>query len=205
MRILAPAITLLLLAVPARHVIPDVPPMAGPDPLVPALARAIRIAADPAITDDYLYGVTGAAFLATVCSNNCTCRDYRDLVNEAKPALGALGLAVEPFDGSDDELWERIRKSIEDGVPVVAWNAFGDFEDSLITGYDEERDLLYGRSAANAGDAYAEAPLTKWREGGMYGLLVRRGVREGVDRGAVERAQLGVAVRMERRPPIEGG
>ena len=51
---------------PTRHVIEGVEPMEGPDPLVKSLGRAIRTAVDPTISDDYLAGISGSAFLATV-------------------------------------------------------------------------------------------------------------------------------------------
>ena len=63
---------------PTTSVIERVEPMEGPDPLLKSLGRAIRIAVDPSITDDYLHGISGSAFLATVCANNCTCRDFRN-------------------------------------------------------------------------------------------------------------------------------
>jgi len=190
---------------PARHVIPEIPPLPGPDPLVKAIGRAVRVAADPALSDDYLFGVTGGAFLATVCSNNCNCRDYRELSLSVDPALDALGLRVERFDGTDDATWLRVKASLADGVPVVAWNPFGDFEDALLTGYDEGNDLLYGWSPGTEGEDYAQAPLSKWRAAGMSGYLFGRGLRDGVDRRAVQASRLAVAVRMAHRPPIEGG
>ncbi len=49
---------------PRRARIEGVERMEGPDPTLPALARAIRIAVDPGLSDADLFGITGAAFLA---------------------------------------------------------------------------------------------------------------------------------------------
>jgi hypothetical protein len=189
---------------PSRHVIDGVEPMEGPDPFVKAFARIVRTATGSKMTDDYLYGVSGAAFLATVCSNNCTCRDYRELVNQMEPTLTALGLTFEHFEGNDPAIWDRIRASIDDGVPVLAWNLFGDFEDSLLTGYDEEKDRVYGWGVAPAGDEYHTGSLESWRSGGMYGFIVERGAKE-VDAGKIERERLTLALEMAHRAPLEGG
>jgi len=192
---------------PTRCVIEGVEPMGGPDPLVKSLGRAIRIAVDPSITDDYLAGISGSAFLATVCANNCNCRDYRELSLCVEPALTALGIKFEHFEfpGGDASCWERIKASIADGVPVVGWSPFGDGQDTLITGYDEEKDLVYGWSSAPAGREYVTGSLNKWKSEGMFGYLVSRGPKPEVDRKQLEAAQLAFAVQMAHRPPLEGG
>ena len=97
-------------------------------------------------------------------------------------------------------------RSIEpDGVPVVGWSPFGDRQDTLITGYDEEKDLVYGWSSAPAGKEYVTGSLSKWKGEGMFGYLVSRGPKVSIDRKKLEAAQLAFAVRMAHRPPLEGG
>lgn len=189
--------------------IPDVEPMPGPDGLTKGLARAIRIAVDPDLTDDDLFGISGNAFLATVCANNCNCRDFREMILRVRPTLDALGIGYEYVEGKDEAIWTRIKASIDGGVPVTAWNLFGDFEDALLVGYDEEQDLAYGRGAgagAGAGDTeYTTTPLSRWKAGGMYGFIVRRGPKKAVDRARLERAQLRAALMLAHRPALEGG
>jgi hypothetical protein len=197
--------TLLAESPPSRYIITGVEPMEGPDPLVQSLGRAVRIAVDPAITDAYLGGISGSAFLATVCANNCNCRDYRELTLAVDPALAALGITFEHFEKGDDACWERIKASIADGVPVVGWNPFGDFQDTLICGYDEEKDLLYGWSTKPEGKEYTTGSLSKWRGEGIFGYIVSRGAKEKIDRKKLESAQLALVVRSAHRPAIEGG
>jgi len=192
---------------PTRSVIDGVEPMEGADPLVKSLGRAIRIAVDPSISDSYLHGISGSAFLATVCANNCTCRDFRERDLAVKPALTALGIKFEHFEfpGGDADCWERIKASIADGVPVVGWSPFGDKKDTLITGYDEEKDLLYGWSSEPAGKEYTTGSLSKWKGVGMFGYIVSRGPKLSIDRKKLESAGLALAVKMAHRPAIEGG
>ncbi len=180
-------------------------PLQGPDPTLPALARVIRIAADPALSDDDLQGLTGAAFLATVCSNNCNCREWRELALRIGPALTVLGISFEQMTGGDDAAWERVKGSIADGVPVVLWNAFGDHEDALVTGYDLDADLLrgYGVSAAGAGER--EGKLSAWKAGGIHGFIVRRGKGDVGDRLRLELDAIDFAVAAALRPALEGG
>jgi len=187
------------------HVIPNIEPMQGPDPTVGALARAIRAANDPAVTDTYLFGVTGAAFLATVCANNCNCREWRELSLRLDPTLRALGVPFEKIEGSDDATWAKVKASIDDGVPVVGWNPLGDYEDAVITGYDVEKDLLYGWGAKPAGKEYATGKLSEWRSGGMSAYILKKGALPEVDRKALELASLRGILAFERRPEIEGG
>jgi hypothetical protein len=199
-----PALPALAESPPKRCVIQGVESLSGPAPLVPSLGRTVRAAVDPSISDDYLAGVSGVAFLATVCANNCTCRDYREMALVLNPALEALGIGFEHFEKGDDACWERIKASIADGVPVVAWNPFGDYEDTLICGYDEEKDELYGWSTKPE-DSYATGSISKWRGGGMFGYIIHRGAKDGVERKKLELEQLAQVVRMDHRPAIEGG
>jgi len=189
---------------PPRHVIPDVEPVSGPDPMVRILARILRIAVDPGITDDDLYGLTGAAFLSTVCANNCTCRDFRELTIAVQHGLAEMGVSFEHFEEDGPEVWKRIKRSVADGVPVLAWNLFGDYEDGLLTGYDEEKDLVRGWGVEPSGEEYREASLSKWRSGGLFGFIVERG-EIAADRKALEDGALALIVRRMRRPPLEGG
>ena len=188
---------------PTRHVIEGIAPMSGREAMVKALTRALRVTLDPKLSEDYLFGITGTAFLATVCANNCNCRDFRELYSAINPTLDALGVPYEYFEGKDEAIWGRIKASIAAGVPVTAWNLFGDKGDAALVGYDEEKDLAYGWGIQPGGPAYMTAPLSKWKAEGMYGYLVRPG--EKIDRKALERKQLELVVRMAHRAALEGG
>ena len=189
---------------PARAVIEGVAPMTGRDAMVKGLTRILRVTMDPKLSEEYLFGISGAAFLATVCANNCNCRDFRELYNGVNPALKALGVEYEYFEGKDPAIWDRIRASIDAGIPVTAWGLFGDGGDAILVGYDLEKDLAFGWGIGPAGEEYASAPLSKWKAGGMYGYIVK-GVAGIADRAALERKQLEIAVRMAHRAALEGG
>ena len=200
-------VLVLAAAVPAfasNKIILDVEPVGGRDPMVRCLARIIRIAVDQTLTDDDLYGLSGIAFLATVCANNCTCRDFRELAISVEYTMKKMGISFEHFEGNDAAIWDRIKTSIDDGVPVLAWNILGDFADGLMTGYDEEKDLVYGWGTKSAGKEYDTGSLSEWKGGGMYGTIIHRGKKKLVTK-ELEREQLGLIVRMMRRPAMEGG
>ena len=111
---------------PARKVIEGVAPMTGRDAMVKGLTRILRVTMDPKLSEEYLFGISGTAFLATVCANNCNCRDFRELYLAINPTLKALGVEYEYFEGKDAAIWDRIRASIDAGIPVTAWGLFGD-------------------------------------------------------------------------------
>ena len=52
--------------------------------------------------------------------------------------------------------------------------------------------------------AYLTGSLSKWKGGGMYGYIVKRGKKKLVTKELVKK-QLGLIVRMMRRPAMEGG
>lgn len=185
-------------------VIEGIPPLAGPDPTLAALARAVRVATDATVSDAYLFGVSGAAFLATVCANNCNCRDYRELSLRTDPTLRRLGVKFVHIQDGGPEAWERMRRSIDDGVPVVAMNLFGDYEDALLVGYDEKQDLAYGWGVA-AGERYATTKLSAWKSQPISGWVVERGRTAHDAPESIERDALALAVADAERPAIEGG
>lgn len=186
-------------------IIPGIERMEGPDPTMAALARAVRAAVDPAVTDEYMFGISGVAFLATVCANNCNCRDYRELSLRIEPGLRRIAVTSQYWKEGGPEAWEDIRKSIDDGVPVVVFNLFGDYEDALLTGYDLDKDLAYGWGAAPAGKEYATAKLSEWKGQPIYAYVVRRARRAALDLKAIELEALSGALALAARPAIEGG
>ena len=187
-------------------IVPGIERLEGPDPTMAALARAVRAAVPPGVTDDYMYGISGVAFLATVCSNNCNCRDYRELALRIEPGLRRLGLGYKHYEEGGAAAWEDIRESIDDGVPVVVFNLFGDYEDAVLTGYDLDKDLVYGWGAApSPGAEYATAKLSAWKSEPIYAWVVRRGRQAALDLKAIEREALAGALALAARPPIEGG
>ena len=122
------------------------------------------------------------------------------ILEEAKEKERSLVL-----EAKEEGIWERIRKSIDDNVPVTAWNLFGDFESALMVGYDLEKDLAYGWGQRTGGKEYATANLSKWKSGGMYGYIIHR-KREKVDsRREREIRSLRDVIRQAHRPAIEGG
>ncbi|MBI4616878.1 MAG: hypothetical protein HY720_24910 [Planctomycetes bacterium] len=191
-----------------RAMIPDVPPLpAGPDCTMDSLTRAVNAGYGEGLPDHYLPGLSGVAFLATVCQDHCLCRDYREIAFRWAPALDGLGYASRYVDGAKippDEAWRALADSLGRGVPAVAFNLFGDMEDEPLVGYDEEKDLLWGVKPGG-GAEYDSVPLSTWRSQTVFGYVVEARREGTVDRRRVERDRLVEVVAAAVRPPLEGG
>jgi hypothetical protein len=186
-----------------KKIIEGVKPFPGPQPAMKIMARMVRMAVDPTFTDDEMFGLSGTAFLATVCANNCTCRDFREMSIHWKALFKDLGISYEDFDGKDEAIWTKIKASIDQGVPVLAWNLFGDHDDAILLGYDLDADEACGLGRAHDG-APAKTSLSKWKAGGMWGYIVHPG-KKTLDRAAVWPKRLHDIVLLALRPPLEGG
>ncbi|MEN8150603.1 MAG: hypothetical protein ABFS86_12325 [Planctomycetota bacterium] len=188
---------------PSRHVIEGVAPLQGRDVMVKGITRALRVVYDPDLSEDYLFGLSGLAFSATVCANNCTCRDFREMYTSIDATLDALGVPYEFLEGKDPAIWEKMKASIAAGVPVTAWGLFGDRCDAAMVGYDEEKDLAYGWGMKPDGKEYMSASLSKFTGGWMSSYVLAPAKK--TDRAALERTRLEHVVRMAHRASLEGG
>ena len=190
-------------APPSRHVIEGVAPMQGRDAMVKGITRALRVVLDPELSEDYLFGLSGLAFSATVCANNCTCRDFREMYTGINSTLDALGVPYEFLEGKDPAIWQRMKASIAAGIPVTAWGLYSDGGDAVMVGYDEEKDLAFGWGMKPGGKEYMSASLSKFTGGWMSSYALKPAKK--MDRKALERERLVHVVRMAHRAPLEGG
>ncbi len=203
--LLLAAPTLALAQVQPRAMIPNVPPIQGPDCTADALTRALN-GHGAGLPDHYLPGVSGIAFLATTCTDRCLCRDFREVYVRARSVVGRLGWRVVYFDQSapPGSPWDAMRRSIEKGIPVVGFNACGDFEDVPLVGYDLEKDQIWAMAPDGAAEPKAFS-LSGWQGEPVTGYVVEGRSEAAPDPRAFERDQLVEAVGELERPLIEGG
>jgi len=179
----------------------------GPACALSSLARALEPSGLRGLPAFYLRGLSGDAMLATVCQNNCGCRDYREMQVRVMPVLDLLGLeaeyVAEPEIGTE-VAWARVKASLDAGIPVVVFNLFGDQEDVPLVGYDEDADLAWGLRSDGSKD-YASVPLGAWRAQMIFGHIVRKRGESDIDLRALEMQMLLAAVAAERRPLLDGG
>jgi hypothetical protein len=203
-----------LLALPAGAAPPEEPVLIegvtgveGPECSADAIQAALNAGLDAKLPPHYLEGISGIAFLATVCQNNCLCRDYREATVRLRGAVRALGYEVIYLDGKTtpkEEAWRLIRDSLERGVPPVVFNLFGDWEDTPLVGIDEEKDLAWGMQPGK-GDEPRSTSLSRWKSGQIWGYVLGPGNAEEVDRRALERERMLEVVAAAFRPGLDGG
>jgi len=151
----------------------------------------------------YFHGIAGTAFrIGGICPCAPTCA-YAMRPQELIRLLG-YECAEYPYDdGNKGAALERmlaaVRGSIDIGVPALVWHAFTACEWDIVTGYDENEKVFYGRGsyAGNIGE-YAKNPwdntLSTFASNGIMAMTVKRG--SGVyDKKRAEIAALNEAVR----------
>lgn len=171
-----------------------------------AIFEGFRIALDY-IGDNYdaayFHGITGTAFrIGGICPCAPTCTSAMDL-GKCIELFGydheEIPFAEATADVDVEKMVEAVRKSIDSGVPALVWNAFTPCEWNVVTGYDENEKIFFGRAPWNGrtGD-YAEKPWDAARgEAGLTGLLavIIKGKTGALDRRQAEIAALKEAVR----------
>lgn len=162
---------------PQRVVLPGVPRI-GFDlhycPLPGSLHALMRYLEEP-VEYDVLMGLTGACFRRIWSRDDGGNIDLSYLAPEAylraQRAIGYELKHIEPTDRTG--AIEAVRRSIDDGVPVLAFGVIGPPECGLITGYAEGGAVVYGWSyfQENGQDGYYEQ--REWLDLREYrGLLV---------------------------------
>lgn len=167
-----------------------------------APAEAMQAAGDPTVTFDWLMGATGAAFRVQVSedpwcpSAACAPCGYDTFANVAA-VLGFKKLpAWTPKAGDSRDRargFARIRKSIDKGVPVF----FASEESGLVYGYQADGKALLATSY-NGGEGERVLDDLPW------GFCFLDGKRTPLDRKAVTKDSLKVALKMAETPKADG-
>jgi len=128
------------------------------DPLFEG-ARIVLAYMGEKYSPEYILGLSGSVFkIAGGCPSRPTC------VCDFWPAdfLRFIGYEVEEYpcvdsEGNDisDKMIESVRKSIDEGKPVLVWHAFTLEEWDVVCGYDDEAKHFIGRGTHKGNDDYA--------------------------------------------------
>jgi hypothetical protein len=115
-------------------------------------------------TPSYVQGISGAAFRI---GGICPCAPTCDSAMETADLVRLFGYDCEyvPVRGEGIDsarvfptVLERIKREIDVGRPVLAWDAFTMLEWDVVAGYDEAKGELIGRGSYTGGKDYARAP-----------------------------------------------
>ena len=155
------------------------------------------------LSAEYFHGIAGTAFRI---GGICPCAPTCTLAMQPQQLLRLLGYDYEecPYDDADRDaslckLTDAVCGSVDSGIPVLVWNAFTNCEWDLVTGYDENEKVFFGRGTymGNGGE-YAKSPWNRsLDQAGLVGLTALRLKRgTGVfDRRSAETAAVKEAVR----------
>ncbi len=124
----------------------------------------------------YFHGIAGTAFRI---GGICPCAPTCTLAMQPQKLINLLGFDYEecPYNDADRDvsltrLTDAVRGSIDNGVPAIVWNAFTQCEWDIVTGYDENENVLLGRGsyAGNTGN-YTKGPWNRsLKQAGLTGL-----------------------------------
>jgi hypothetical protein len=151
----------------------------------------------------YFHGIAGTAFRI---GGICPCAPTCTLAMQPQQLIRLLGYDYEecPYDEASKDaslarLTDAVRESIDNGIPALVWSSFAYCEWNLVTGYDENEKVFFGRGSymGNAGD-YAKSswdrPLEQAGLVGLTALIIKRG--SGIfDKSNAERLAIKEAVR----------
>ena len=166
---------------------------------------------------DYFHGIAGTAFrIGGICPCAPTCTTamhLRDLLELFGYECEECAYDDNDKDASLTKLTAAVRASIDAGIPAIVWNAFTACEFDIVTGYDENEQVFFGRGShiGNTGD-YAKM---KWdyslENAGLVGLtalIIKRGSgffdKKGAEISAVKEA-IRHANDMENADKASGG
>jgi hypothetical protein len=153
----------------------------------------------------YIQGISGAAFrIGGICPCAPTCceamqpTDLAQLLGYQTDAYTLSGAGLDP-ESRIIEMVSRVKSEVIAGRPVLVWHAFTNAEWDVVCGFDEVRQLFFGRgSYAGLGDL-AEAPMTRAKEAvricPALGALIIGEKTGQYDAEQAERAALEEAVR----------
>ena len=153
----------------------------------------------------WFHGIAGTAFRI---GGICPCAPTCTLAMTPQELIRLFGYDYTEFpyddenkykDGGLGNMIKAVCESIDNGVPALAWHAFTNCEWDVVTGYDEDEKVFYGRGsyAGRAGD-YAKKPwdrtLGKFASEGNMALTIKRSAN-GFDKRSAEIAAIKEAVR----------
>ena len=155
------------------------------------------------ISPAYFHGIAGTAFrIGGICPCAPTCTAAMPL--EQLIALLGYEYAVLPYsestaDADVGRMISAVRASIDAGVPALVWNAFTPCEWNVVTGYDEDEEVFFGRGIRTG--AKGDYVKKRWdrakEQAGLTGMLavLVKGRTGSLNRGEAEIAALKEAVR----------
>jgi hypothetical protein len=133
--------------------------------------KAVAAYLDVDVTYAWLMGVGGAAFRATWSPE--WSYDMANYATEDLLANAAEWLSLDVHHYRDDPpnvVWQRIRESIDHGMPVLTCGLAGAPEYGIIAGYAEEPQRLHVRSYFQGADAYVVVTFQPWQGWNALGL-----------------------------------
>ncbi|MGE5599256.1 MAG: sigma-70 family RNA polymerase sigma factor, partial [Bacteroidota bacterium] len=162
------------------------------------------------VTDDYAMGISGGAFktfwIPPWSPANCDLLDIgEEPVRRTFSALGYDYEFIQDYDRKnpihDKEFYRRrIVESIDRGRPVMALGIVGPPECCVVTGYDKDGEVLYGRSYFQENqDGYFRAE--DWY-GNCHGLILVGGKREKPSERQILRDTLAWAIKLARTSEV---
>ena len=151
----------------------------------------------------YFHGIAGTVFRI---GGICPCAPTCTLSMDAGQLLKRFGYDSEeiPYDDADavgslSKLTDAVRESVDGGVPAIVWNAFTQCEWDIVTGYDENEKIFYGRGTYPAyfgeyGRSPWDKPLEQAGLTSITAIIIKRG--SGIyDKKSAETAAVKEAVR----------
>ncbi len=132
----------------------------------------------------YFHGIAGTVFRI---GGICPCAPTCTLAMQPQELIKLLGYDYEEctYDGADNDgslakLVKAVCNSIDNGTPAFVWNAFSQCEWDIVTGYDENEKVFFGRGAyaGNTGDYIKNLWNRSLEQAGLVGLtaiVIKRG------------------------------
>lgn len=119
---------------------------------------------------DYIQGISGAAFriagpcgCAPTCSSQMWTTDLIKLLGyEANESI--LGWKDDDVTKEMQEVIPTIKNAIRSGRPVLVWHAFTTTEWDVVTGFDDDKGIFFGRGSYIGLDGYCDAKQTRPQE-----------------------------------------
>jgi hypothetical protein len=132
--------------------------------------RVIMTARGEDYSAAYIQGISGEAFrvagicpCAPTCSHAMETQHLLELLGYDYSWLHFYQQGEHPVTGLDEAV-DLIRSELEEGRPVLAWNAFTLAEWDVIAGYYGEKGVFTGRGSYAGAEEYAEASVERIAE-----------------------------------------
>ncbi|MCL2701037.1 MAG: hypothetical protein FWE88_05020 [Phycisphaerae bacterium] len=150
----------------------------------------------------YFHGIAGSAFRI---GGICPCAPTCSLAMSPQQLITLLGYDYIEFpyddankEGALEKAIDAIRVSIDNGVPVLVWDAFTMCEWDIVTGYDDNEKVFHGRGAYITHAEYQKKPwnntLNTMASHGVMAIVIAKGSGT-LDKRAAEIAAIKEAIR----------